>query len=199
MEHLIDYVKYFFLSMIPFLELRFALPLAIAAEGLNPVIAYLVCVIGNCLPVPFLVRFVRPVFDWMKNSSVWIKGKLSVIDSRTEKMDKIPRRTKIWRGILKFFLKPAEFLHRIVEKLENKAHSKAGTIKKYEMFGLFVFVAIPLPGTGAWSGSLIAAVLGMRIKDSVPMICLGVLAAGILMTLGASGVRLLGEFIVSLF
>ena len=199
MEHLIDYIKYFFLSMIPFLELRFALPLAIAAEGLNPVIAYIVCVIGNCLPVPFLVRFVRPVFDWMKISSVWIRAKLSDIDSRCEKMDKISCRTKIWRGTLQFFLKPAEFLHRIVEKLEHKAHSKAGKIKKYEMFGLFLFVAIPLPGTGAWSGSLIAAVLGMRIKDSVPMICLGVLAAGILMTLGASGVRLLGELIVSLF
>lgn len=155
MEHLIDYVKYFFMSMVPILELRGALPLAIAAEGLNPVIAYFFCVIGNCLPVPFLILFVRPVFEWMRRTSKW--------------------------------------LGNIVDKLEAKAHGKAEKVKKYEMLGLFLFVAIPLPGTGAWTGSLIAAVLGMRVKDSVPMICLGVLAAGILMTLGSGAVRMLIE------
>ena len=155
MEHLIDYVKYFFMSMVPIVELRGALPLAIAAEGLNPVIAYFFCVIGNCLPVPFLILFVRPVFEWMRRTSKW--------------------------------------LGNIVDKLEAKAHGKAEKVKKYEMLGLFLFVAIPLPGTGAWTGSLIAAVLGMRVKDSVPMICLGVLAAGILMTLGSGAVRMLIE------
>ena len=155
MEHLIDYVKYFFMSMVPIIELRGALPLAIAAEGLNPVIAYFFCVIGNCLPVPFLILFVRPVFEWMRRASKW--------------------------------------LGNIVDKLEAKAHGKAEKVKKYEMLGLFLFVAIPLPGTGAWTGSLIAAVLGMRVKDSVPMICLGVFAAGILMTLGSGAVRMLIE------
>ena len=155
MEHLIDYVKYFFMSMVPIVELRGALPLAIAAEGLNPVIAYFFCVIGNCLPVPFLILFVRPVFEWMRRTSKWLGS--------------------------------------IVDKLEAKAHGKAEKVKKYEMLGLFLFVAIPLPGTGAWTGSLIAAVLGMRVKDSVPMICLGVLAAGILMTLGSGAVRMLIE------
>jgi len=198
-EHLIDYVKYFFMSMIPIVELRGALPIAITAEGLSPVIAYFVCVLGNCLPVPFLILFVRPVFDWMKHSSVWIKSKLDTIDERTQDMEKIPFTTKLWRGVLKVFLKPAAFLHRIVDKLEAKAHSKAEQVRKYEKIGLFLFVAIPLPGTGAWTGSLIAAVFGMRLKDSVPAIILGVFAAGILMTLGATGLRLLGEFIVSLF
>ena len=129
--------------------------MAIAAEGLNPVIAYFFCVIGNCLPVPFLILFVRPVFEWMRRTSKW--------------------------------------LGNIVDKLEAKAHGKAEKVKKYEMLGLFLFVAIPLPGTGAWTGSLIAAVLGMRVKDSVPMICLGVFAAGILMTLGSGAVRMLIE------
>ncbi|MBR4933706.1 MAG: small multi-drug export protein [Clostridia bacterium] len=141
--------------MVPIIELRGALPLAIAAEGLNPVIAYFFCVIGNCLPVPFLILFVRPVFEWMRRTSKW--------------------------------------LGNIVDKLEAKAHGKAEKVKKYEMLGLFLFVAIPLPGTGAWTGSLIAAVLGMRVKDSVPMICLGVFAAGILMTLGSGAVRMLIE------
>ena len=155
MEHLIDYVKYFFMSMVPIIELRGALPLAIAAEGLNPIIAYIFCVIGNCLPVPFLILFVRPVFEWMRRTSKW--------------------------------------LGNIVDKLEAKAHGKAEKVKKYEMLGLFLFVAIPLPGTGAWTGSLIAAVLGMRVKDSVPMICIGVVVAGILMTLGSGAVRMLIE------
>lgn len=199
MEHLIDYIKYFFMSMIPIVELRGALPLAIAGEGLSPVISYFVCVLGNCLPVPFLILFVRPIFDWMKNSSVYIENKLELIAERTADMDRIPRRTKIRRGILRFLLKPARFFHKIVDKLETKAHSKAEQVKKYEKIGLFLFVAIPLPGTGAWTGSLIAAVFGMRLKDSVPAIILGVFSAGILMTLGATGLRLLGEFIVSLF
>ena len=161
MEHLVDYIKYFFMSMVPIIELRGALPLAIAAEGLNPIIAYFFCVIGNCLPVPFLILFVRPVFDWMKRTS--------------------------------------KRLSHIVEKLETKAHDKAEKIKKYEMLGLFLFVAIPLPGTGAWTGSLIAAVFGMRVKDSVPMICLGVLAAGIIMTLGSSLADIVIRWVVSLF
>lgn len=149
MELIIDYLKIFGMSMVPILELRGALIWA-AAENLNPILAYIVCVIGNILPVPFLVRFVRPVFEWMRNRTAWMRN--------------------------------------MVEKLEAKAHDKADVIKKYEMLGLFILVAIPLPGTGAWTGSLVAAVLGMRVKDSFPMIVLGVLAAGVVMTLGAFGV-----------
>lgn len=149
MELIIDYLKIFAMSMVPVLELRGALIWA-AADGLNPVLSYIVCVIGNTLPVPFLIMFVRPIFEWMKKRTAWMRN--------------------------------------IAEKLEAKAHDKAETIKKYEMLGLFLFVAIPLPGTGAWTGSLIAAVLGMRVKHSFPMILLGVLTAGVIMTLGAFGV-----------
>ena len=149
MELIIDYLKIFAMSMVPVLELRGALIWA-AADGLNPVLSYIVCVIGNTLPVPFLIMFVRPIFEWMKKRTAWMRN--------------------------------------IAEKLEAKAHDKAETIKKYEMLGLFLFVAIPLPGTGAWTGSLIAAVLGMRVKHSFPMIFLGVLTAGVIMTLGAFGV-----------
>ena len=149
MELIIDYLKIFAMSMVPVLELRGALIWA-AADGLNPVLSYIVCVIGNTLPVPFLIMFVRPIFEWMKRRTSWMRN--------------------------------------IAEKLESKAHNKAETIKKYEMLGLFLFVAIPLPGTGAWTGSLIAAVLGMRVKHSFPMIFLGVLTAGVIMTLGAFGV-----------
>lgn len=148
MEFLMNYLKVFGTSMVPVLELRGALIWA-AADGLHPILSYLVCVVGNLVPVPFLILFVRPIFEWMKRNS--------------------------------------RLLGRIAEKLEKKAANKADKIKKYEMLGLFLFVAIPLPGTGAWTGSLIAAVLGMRIKDSLPMIALGVLTAGVIMTLGAFG------------
>lgn len=149
MELIIDYLKIFAMSMVPVLELRGALIWA-AADGLNPVLSYIVCVIGNTLPVPFLIMFVRPIFEWMKKRTAWMRN--------------------------------------IAEKLEAKAADKSDVIKKYEMLGLFFLVAIPLPGTGAWTGSLVAAVLGMRVKHSFPMIFLGVMAAGVIMTLGAFGV-----------
>ena len=146
---LTDYLIAFGMSMVPVLELRGSLFWA-AAAGINPIVAYIICVIGNILPVPFLIRFVRPVFEWMKNRTTWMRN--------------------------------------IVEKLEAKAHDKSDVIKKYEMLGLFLLVAIPLPGTGAWTGSLVAAVLGMRVKDSFPMIVLGVMAAGVVVSLAAYGV-----------
>ena len=149
MGFLIEYLKVFGISMVPVLELRGALILA-AADGLDPVISYIVCVIGNILPVPFLILFVRPIFEWMRTHASWMK--------------------------------------RIVEKLEAKAADKSDVIKKYEMLGLFILVAVPLPGTGAWTGSLVAAVLGMRLKNSLPVIALGVMAAGLIMTLGAFGI-----------
>ena len=149
MGFLIEYLKVFGISMVPVLELRGALILA-AADGLDPVISYIVCVFGNLLPVPFLILFVRPIFEWIITNASWMK--------------------------------------RIVEKLEPKAADKSDVIKKYEMLGLFILVAVPLPGTGAWTGSLVAAVLGMRLKNSLPVITLGVMVAGLVMTLGAFGV-----------
>ena len=189
-----DYVYFFFASMMPVTELRLALPAAILA-GLDPIVSYFICAIGNCLPVPFLILLVRPIFDWMKGSADWIEGKLAKINEKAESGASLSFGARFARKTLQILLKPARLLCKMVHKLETKAHDKADTIKKYEMFGLFVFVAIPLPGTGAWTGSLIAAVLGMRLKDSVPMIILGVFTAGIIMT--ALPVAL--QFLIGLF
>ena len=199
MEHIADYLKYFFMSMVPVVELRGSLLVAIGAEGLNPVISYIVCVLGNILPVPFLLFFITPVFDWMKNSSVWIDGRIKLIDSRYGEGSTKPLFVNMWYKLLAFMLKPTRAMKKIVDKLEAKAHNKASQVKKYEMLGLFLFVAIPLPGTGAWTGSLIAAVLGMRHRESIPMVCLGVIAAGLIMTLGTTGLRMLGEWLVATF
>ena len=87
-------------------------------------------------------------------------------------------------------------LRPIVEALEKKASGKSTKVRKYEVLGLFLFVAIPLPGTGAWTGSLIAALMEMRLKRALPTIALGVMAAGIAVTLVAVlGVEALSFFL----
>lgn len=149
MELFIKYLTSFGMSMVPVLELRGSLIYA-AAQGLNPILSYIVCVAGNMIPVPFIILFIRPVFDWMKRSAPWLK--------------------------------------RMAERLEVKAQSKSGAVRKYEMLGLFILVAVPLPGTGAWTGSLVAAMLGMRLKYASPMVFLGVLTAGIIVSLASFGV-----------
>ncbi len=131
------------LSVIPVAELRFAIPFAILNYGMPPALAFLYACIGNLLPVPFIILFIRKIFDWMK----------------------------------KF-----KFLGKIATKLEERGKSKQETVKKYKFWGLFIFVAIPLPGTGAWTGALIAALMNMRLKDAVPSIALGVIGAGLIVT-----------------
>ena len=140
-----DSVIYTFLiSMVPVVELRGAIPAGVAL-GLDPLLAMVISDIGNLIPVPFVILFVRKVFRWMRSIS--------------------PR------------------LERLVIRLEQKGLSKADKVRKYEALGLFLFVAIPLPGTGAWTGSLIAALLDIRLQRALPMISLGVLTAGAIITL----------------
>ena len=143
------YLIIFLVSMVPLIELRGAVPIAV---GMNlPLLpSYIVCILGNMLPVPFIILFVRKIFDWMKKKSKFLAG--------------------------------------IAEMLEKRAENKMDVIEKYEMLGLFILVAIPLPGTGAWTGSLISALLGLRLKNAFPMILLGVLTAGVIMMIISYGV-----------
>ena len=133
----------FFISMIPVVELRGAIPYGVAA-GLNPWLAFAIAVVGNMLPIPFILLFIRRIFAWMK---------------RYPKMAKL------------------------AEKFEARASKKSGRVKKSETIGLCVLVAIPLPGTGAWTGALVAALMNMRIKRALPTIFVGVLIAGVAVTL----------------
>ena len=132
----------FFISMLPVVELRGSI---VVGAGLYIPwwINYAVSVIGNFLPVPFILLFIRQLFKWMK-------------------------------GI--------KYLDKIANKLEEKAHKKSADVLKYASLGMFLFVAIPLPGTGAWTGSLIASLLDMRLKYALPSIFAGVLTAGFLVT-----------------
>lgn len=131
------------ISMVPVIELRGAIPIGVA-NGLSVQEAMLVSVIGNLLPVPIIILFVRKVFAWLR--------------SKHEKLD------------------------RMVQGLEERAERKSGIIEKYEWFGLVILVAVPLPGTGAWTGALVAAMLNMRLKRAFPAILLGVVIAGIIIS-----------------
>ena len=126
-------------SMAPVVELRGGIPIGVGL-GLPLWEAYLAAVIGNMVPVPFIIVFIRRIFKWLRV--------------------RIPS------------------LGRLIEKLENKAHLKGQMVRKYKYLGLVILVAIPLPGTGAWTGALVAAFLDMRLRDAVPSIFLGVLIAG---------------------
>lgn len=139
----------FIISMIPILELRGGLLAAGPAILDIPMWqAIPICVVGNLVPIPFILLLITKIFDWMKG---------------TRK------------------LKP------IVEKLEKKAMSKSDQIEKYEFWGLVIFVGIPLPGTGAWTGALIASLLGIRFRKAFPAIVLGVCLAAFIMTVLSYG------------
>lgn len=140
------------ISMVPVIELRGAIPVGLGFDlPFWPV--FITAMIGNLLPVPFLILFTRRVFEWLRKKSA--------------------------------------VLEKFVSKLENKAASKEELLKKYELLGLCVLVAIPLPGTGAWTGSLVAAVFDIRLKHAFPAIALGVLIAGIIVSVVSYGVTIL--------
>ena len=131
-------------SMAPVLELRGGLPFGVALDLPIPA-AYLAAVIGNMLPVPFVIVYIRRILQWMRRH--------------------MPK------------------LDHIVDLIEKKAHLKGRKVTKYKYLGLVVLVAIPLPGTGAWTGALVAAFLDMPLRKALPAIFVGVLMAGIAMTL----------------
>ena len=129
-------------SMIPIIELRGGLPFGVAL-GLPYEWAFVAAVLGNVIPAPFIIVFIRRIFMLMRRY--------------------MPR------------------LNGLVDKLEKKAHLKGKTMLKYQHIGLWLFVAIPLPGTGAWTGCLAAAFMDMRLKKAMPAVVLGVLTAGCIM------------------
>lgn len=139
----------FFISMLPVGELRFGLPYGIAL-GLEYPLALMAALLGNMVPVPFIIVYIKRIFAWMRKH--------------------MPR------------------MNALITKLENRANLKGETVQKYGHWGLLIFVAIPLPGTGAWTGALIAALLNIRTSKAVPVILIGVCIAAMIMTLVTYGV-----------
>ena len=142
------YLTIFIISLFPILELRGGLIAASLLEvpAFN---AFLICLIGNILPIPFILWLITKIFEWLK----------------------------------KF-----EFMSKVVKWCEKTANNKKGQIEKLKFLGLYLFVAVPLPGTGAWMGALIAALLEMDKKKSLLTILLGVLTAGIIMLIVSYGI-----------
>ncbi len=130
----------FIISSMPILELRGGL-IAAALLGLDVVPAFIICLIGNLLPIPFILWFITPIFNKLKET---------------------------------------KRLSKIVNKLEKKALKKKDKIEKAEFWGLLFFVGIPLPGTGGWTGSLIAALINMDKKKALIAITCGVVLAGLI-------------------
>ena len=139
----------FIISMLPVFELRGAIPVGVYL-GLPVWKASAISLVGNMLPTPFIIAFVRVVFNWIRAHVRWLAGFVDRMEAKAEK-----KREKIMRGVF---------------------------------WGLLVFVAIPLPGTGAWTGAAIAALLDIRMSRALPAILVGVLIAGILVSLATAGV-----------
>lgn len=139
----------FIISILPILELRGGL---IAASLLNvsPLTGYIVSIIGNTLPVPFILLFINKILDWMGKSKI-------------------------------------KWMNKLSKWLDKKARKHKGSIEKYGYLGLTLFVGVPLPGTGAWTGCLAASVLNMDKKKSFISIMLGIIMASIIMMLISYG------------
>ena len=136
-------VMTFLISMVPVIELRGAIPIGVGA-GLSPWVAIGVSIVGNLVPVPFIIIFIKKIFAWLRKVSQKLDG--------------------------------------LVTSLEKRAEKKSETVQKYAFWGLFILVAITLPGTGAWTGALVAAMLEMPLKKAFPAIVLGVLGAAVIVS-----------------
>ena len=155
------YIMPMAIAAVPVVELRGAIPAGIAA-GLDPWLACGAAIFGNLLPVPFIILLVRQVFDRLRKHAFF-----------APKIDALERRAHRMNGF--------------IDRLEKKAHLKGEKVRRYQSLGLWLFVAIPLPGTGAWTGALIAAFLNIRLRHALPAITLGLLIAGSLVTLMTLG------------
>ena len=141
-------VTVFIVSLLPIIELRGGM-IAAALLKVSLVKGFIICFLGNILPVPFIIWFIRKILDWMRNVKAFSK---------------------------------------IVKWLDKKVVDKKGQIEKFGFWGLVAFVGIPLPGTGAWTGSLIAAMLNMDKKKAFLACTIGVLLAGVIMAIFSYGV-----------
>ena len=137
------FIMTFLISTLPVGELRFGLPYGILA-GLSLPVAMLAAILGNMLPVPFIIVFIEQVF-------IWLRRHLPKLDS-------------------------------FITNMEKKAEAKQDLVDRYGALGLILIVAVPLPGTGAWTGSLVAALMKMKLRKAIPCIYLGIVIAAILMT-----------------
>ena len=141
----------FLVAMVPVLELRFAIPFGATTLGLGIKISMAASILGNLVPVPFIVVFIRRIFAWLRKKH----GRFDAL----------------------------------VSSLEERAEKKRHIVVRYAFWGLVILVAIPLPGTGAWTGALVAAMMDMRLRRAFPAITLGVVIAAFVVAVITYGAR----------
>ena len=150
-----DILLTFLVAMVPVVELRGAIPFGVV-RGLNLWTAIIASVIGNLVPVPFIILFIRRIFAWMRAHMPKLDG--------------------------------------LVTRMEKKAEKNRAAVEKYAFWGLAILVAIPLPGTGAWTGALVAAMMEMRLKRAFPAIVIGVVIAGVIVSVITYGAQAIFSF-----
>ena len=150
-----DILLTFLVAMGPVVELRGAIPFGVV-RGLNLWTAIIASVLGNLVPVPFIILFIRRIFAWMRAHMPKLDG--------------------------------------LVTRMEKKAEKNRAAVEKYAFWGLAILVAIPLPGTGAWTGALVAAMMEMRLKRAFPAIVIGVVIAGVIVSIVTYGAQAIFSF-----
>lgn len=150
-----DILLTFLVAMVPVVELRGAIPFGVV-RGLNLWTAIIASVLGNLVPAPFIILFIRRIFAWMRAHMPKLDG--------------------------------------LVTRMEKKAEKNRAAVEKYAFWGLAILVAIPLPGTGAWTGALVAAMMEMRLKRAFPAIVIGVVIAGVIVSVVTYGAQAIFSF-----
>ena len=145
-----DILLTFLVAMVPVVELRGAIPFGVV-RGLNLWTAIIASILGNLIPEPFIILFIRKIFAWMRAHMPKLDG--------------------------------------LVLRMEKKAEKNRAAVEKYAFWGLVILVAIPLPGTGAWTGALVAAMMEMRLKRAFPAIAIGVAIAGVIVSVITYGAQ----------
>ena len=145
-----DILLTFLVAMVPVVELRGAIPFGVV-RGLNLWTAIIASILGNLIPVPFIILFIRKLFAWMRAHMPKLDG--------------------------------------LVLRMEKKAEKNRAAVEKYAFWGLVILVAIPLPGTGAWTGALVAAMMEIRLKRAFPAIAIGVAIAGVIVSVITYGAQ----------
>ena len=145
-----DILLTFLVAMVPVVELRGAIPFGVV-RGPNLWTAIIASMLGNLIPVPFIILFIRKIFAWMRAHMPKLDG--------------------------------------LVLRMEKKAEKNRAAVEKYAFWGLVILVAIPLPGTGAWTGALVAAMMEIRLKRAFPAIAIGVAIAGVIVSVITYGAQ----------
>ena len=145
-----DILLTFLVAMVPVVELRGAIPFGVV-RGLDLRTAIIASMLGNLIPVPFIILFIRKIFAWMRAHMPKLDG--------------------------------------LVLRMEKKAEKNRAAVEKYAFWGLVILVAIPLPGTGAWTGALVAAMMEIRLKRAFPAIAIGVAIAGVIVSVITYGAQ----------